>query len=73
MEKIKIVLNKKGNTLDVWFGNPQEEFLSEGTGEEIILKNDKAGRVIEFEKLNFLAPNELKKPLFSYPVEVLLE
>lgn len=73
MEKMKVVLNRKGNTLDVWFGNPAEEFLCEETGEEIVLKKDKSGRVIGFEKLNFLAPSELKKPFSSYPVDVLVE
>lgn len=41
-----------GNTLTVWFGNPEDEV--EETGEEVILMKDKSGRVIGFEKLNFL-------------------
>ena len=42
-----------GNTLTVWFDDPQEEYICEETGEEVILMKDKGGRVIDFEKLNF--------------------
>lgn len=45
-----------GNTLTVWFGNPEDEAVSEETGEEIVLMKDKAGHVIGFEKLNFVLP-----------------
>ena len=44
-----------GNTLTVWFGSAQDEYVSEETGEEVILIKDKSGRVIGFEKLNFCA------------------
>lgn len=54
MEKIKIFYDKKGNTLSVWFDKPEKEYISEETGEEVILVKDKKGKVIGFEKLNFL-------------------
>lgn len=54
MAQIKVYYDQIGNTLTVWFGNPQEEYVSEETGEEIILMKDKEGRVIGFEKLNFI-------------------
>jgi Protein of unknown function (DUF2283) len=53
MEQVKISHDRTGNTLTVWFGNPQEEYLCEETGEEVILMKDRTGRVIGFEKLNF--------------------
>ncbi len=40
MEKIRIVVNRESNTLDVWFDDPEKEFVSEETGEEVILKKD---------------------------------
>ncbi len=43
-----------GNTLTVWFGNPQDEYVSEETGQAIVLIKDKEGHVIGFEKLNFI-------------------
>ncbi len=51
--------------LDVWFDDPKKEFISEETGEEIILKKDKNNRVIGFEKLNLLSGKE------NMPIEVL--
>ena len=42
-----------GNTLVVWVGEPQDEYEVEETGDEVILRKDKNGQVIGFEKLNF--------------------
>ena len=54
MAQIKIYYDQMGNTLTVWFGNPQDEYVCEETGDEVILMKDKTGRVIGFEKLNFM-------------------
>ncbi len=54
MAEIKVFYDQAGNTLTVWFGNPKEEYICEETGEEVILMKDQEGRVIGFEKLNFL-------------------
>ena len=43
----------QGNTLTVWFGNPNGDYITEEPGEEIVLMKDRAGKVIGFEKLNF--------------------
>ncbi|MFZ5760479.1 MAG: DUF2283 domain-containing protein [Thermodesulfobacteriota bacterium] len=53
MAKVKMFYDETGNTLTVWFGDPQTEYINEETGEEVILMKDKEGRVIGFEKLNF--------------------
>ncbi|NJN94014.1 MAG: DUF2283 domain-containing protein [Anaerolineales bacterium] len=53
MAQVKVYYDKAGNTLTVWFDDPQKEYISEETGEEVILMKDKEGRVIGFEKLNF--------------------
>jgi hypothetical protein len=53
MEQVKIFHDRTGNTLTVWFGNPQEEYVCEEMGDEVILMKDRTGRVIGFEKLNF--------------------
>ncbi len=34
MEKIKVILNRESNTLDVWFDDAEKEFICEETGEE---------------------------------------
>ena len=56
MAQVKVFYDEVGNTLTVWFGNPQEEYICEETGDEVILMKDKAGKVIGFEKLNFSIP-----------------
>lgn len=55
MADVKVYYDQTGNTLTVWFGNPQDEYVCEETGEEVILMKDKEGKVIGFEKLNFSA------------------
>ncbi len=70
MEKVRLYYDSKGNTLNIWFDDPQKEFICEETGEEVILVKDKKGKVIGFEKLNFLLhPKEVIKTI---PVEVLV-
>lgn len=53
MAQVKVYYDQIGNTLTVWFGNPEDEDDVEETGEEVLLMKDKHGRVIGFEKLNF--------------------
>lgn len=55
MAQVKVYYDRAGNTLTVWFGNPEDEYIAEETGEEIVLMKDRAGKVIGFEKLNFTA------------------
>ncbi|MBE3573529.1 DUF2283 domain-containing protein [Neomoorella thermoacetica] len=57
MEKIRLYYDKEANTLNVWFDDPEKEYICEETGEEVILIKDKNGKVIGLEKLNFLMPN----------------
>ena len=52
--EVKIYYDRDGNTLTVWFGDPADEYAAEETGEEIVLMKDRAGKVIGFEKLNFI-------------------
>ncbi len=65
MGKIRVIVNRQSNTLDVWFDDPEKEFISEETGEEVILKKDKQNKVIGFEKLNLFPGKE------NVPIEVM--
>ena len=56
MEQVKVFYDRAGNSVTVWFGDPQDEYVSEETGDEVILMKDRTGRVIGFEKLNFSTP-----------------
>jgi hypothetical protein len=62
MAEVKVYYDRAGNTLTVWFGNPADEAICEETGDEVVLMKNKAGRVIGFEKLNFLmaAPESMR-------------
>ncbi|MGC9526709.1 MAG: DUF2283 domain-containing protein [Limnospira sp.] len=48
MATVKVFHDRIGNTLVVWFGEPQDEYEVEETGDEIVLIKDKEGRVIGF-------------------------
>ena len=48
MAQVKVYYDQIGNTLTVWFGNPQDEYVAEETGDEVILMKDKAGNVLRF-------------------------
>ena len=51
MLRVKVYYDQVGSALTVWFGETQEEYVAEETSEEVIPMEDKAGRVIGFEKL----------------------
>lgn len=53
MGTLKIYYDKLGKTLTVWFSDPSQEFITEETGEEILLMKNQVGTVIGFERLNY--------------------
>jgi uncharacterized protein YuzE len=57
MAEVKVYYDQVGNTLTVWFGSPQDEYICEETGNEVILMKDNQGQVIGFEKLNHILPS----------------
>ena len=67
---IRIVYDSHGNTLNVWFDDPKKEHVCEETGEEVVLVKDRRGKVIGFEKLNFLPGKH--QTIKTLPVEVLV-
>lgn len=69
LKTIKFYYDSRANTLNVWFDNPKNEYLSEETGEEVILNKNKRGKVIGFEKLNYLPQGTSIRTL---PVETLV-
>lgn len=66
MAKVNVFHDPVGNTLVVWFDEPTEEVEAEETGDEVILMKNKEGKVIGFEKLNFL-------PQSDQPIRVAFE
>ena len=51
MAQVKVFYDQKGNTLTVWFADPQDEYVCEETGDEVVLMKNKSGRVIAFETI----------------------
>lgn len=54
MAILKVFYDPEGRTLTVWFDDPEKEHVAEETGEEVILIKDREGRVIGFERLNYV-------------------
>jgi hypothetical protein len=59
MEKVRVYFDRKGNTLSVWFDDPNKEHICEESDDDVILVKDRRGRVIGFERLNFLTAKQL--------------
>lgn len=69
MDKVIVYYHKETDTMDVWFGNPEDEYICEEAGEGVILKKDKEGKVIGIEKLYVIKTLGIKQPL---PVEIVV-
>ena len=55
MDKVRVYYDRTGNTLSVWFDNPDKEHVCEEIDDDIVLVKDRRGRVIGFERLNYLS------------------
>jgi len=69
MDKVKIYYSKEKDTMDIWFGDPLLEVISEEAGEGLILKKDKDGKVIGIEKLYVMKTLGVEK---TFPVELVM-
>jgi uncharacterized protein YuzE len=71
MDKLRVYYDREGNTLSVWFDDPKKEHVCEEADDDLILVKDRRGRVIGFERLNYLTAKQRKDGV-SVPVEVQL-
>ncbi|MGC8639048.1 MAG: DUF2283 domain-containing protein [Isosphaeraceae bacterium] len=69
MEKLRVYYDREGNTLSVWFDDPKKEHVCEEADEDMVLVKDREGRVIGFERLNYLSAKQRRAGV-SFPVEV---
>lgn len=69
MDKLRVYYDREGNTLSVWFGDPAKEHVCEEADDDLVLVKDRKGRVIGFERLNFLTAKQ-RAAGASIPVEV---
>jgi uncharacterized protein YuzE len=61
MDKLSVYYDRKGNTLSAWFDDPKKEHVCEESDDDLILVKDRKGRVIGFERLNFLSAKQRKE------------
>lgn len=61
MQKLRVYFDQQGNSLSVWFDDPAKEHVCEETDDDVVLIKDRKGRVIGFERLNFLSAKQLKQ------------
>lgn len=54
VKKVRVYYDRQGNTLSVWFDDPKKEHVCEESDDDIVLVKDRRGRVIGFERLNYL-------------------
>jgi hypothetical protein len=71
MEKLRVFFDRDGNTLSVWFDDPTREFVCEETDDDVVLVKDRQGRIIGFERLNYLSAKQRKEGV-NIPVVVQL-
>ena len=69
MEKVRVYYDREGNTLSVWFDDPTKEHVCEEFDDDIVLVKDRRGRVIGFERLNYLSRKQQSEGN-NIPVEV---
>ena len=58
MDKVRVYCDRTGNTLTVWFDKPRKESVCEEIGDDVVLIKDAGGRVIGFERINYLTPSQ---------------
>jgi hypothetical protein len=53
MERVRVIHDTVGHTLTVWLGDPQQEYLSTMTDDEVLIMKDRDGRLLGFEVLHY--------------------
>ena len=71
MEKVRVYCDRTGNSVTVWFDDPQHEHICEEIGDDVVLMKHAQGRVIGFERLNYQSPEQQDADA-AVPVEVQL-
>ena len=69
MDKVRVYYDRLGNTLTVWFDDPAKEHVCDEIEDDVVLMKDRRGRVIGFERLNYLSKKQ-QQSQEKVPVEV---
>ena len=60
MEQIKVYYDEFGQTLTIWFDNPENEVIAEEVGDDVVMMKSEEGRALGFEILNVKYKNPEK-------------
>jgi Protein of unknown function (DUF2283) len=71
MDKVSVYFDRTGNTLTVWFDSPAKEHICEEIADDTVIMKDRRGRVVGFERLNYLSRKQ-RQSQEEIPVEVQL-
>lgn len=71
MDKVRVCYDRAGNSLTVWFDEPNKESVCEEVDDDVVLIKDRRGRVIGFERLNYLS-RKRQADAVNVPIEVQL-
>lgn len=69
VDKVRIYHDRTGNTLTVWFADPTKEAICEEIADDVVLIKDRRGRIIGFERLNYLSRKQQAQGT-QVPVEI---
>jgi len=69
MDKVRVYYDREGNSLSVWFDDPKKEHVCEETDDDVVLVKDRRGRVIGFERLNYMTGKQRERS-DTIPVEI---
>jgi hypothetical protein len=58
---IRLIYDPFGQTLTIWFDDPEKESTCEETADEVVLMKAADGRVIGLETLGYRAPGQLRQ------------
>ena len=67
--RVRLFYDRTGNTLTVWFDDPEREHVCDEVEDDVILMKDARGRVIGFERLNYLSKKQQREQ-GNVPVEI---
>ena len=60
MEQIKVYYDEFGQTLTIWFDDPDKEVIAEEVGSDVVMMKSEDGRALGFEILNMKYQNPEK-------------
>ncbi|MBI3796063.1 MAG: DUF2283 domain-containing protein [Deltaproteobacteria bacterium] len=57
MDRIRVIHDTVGHTLTIWLGDPQQEYVSTLTDDEVVVMKNREGRILGFEVLHYQPAN----------------